>query len=116
MQRLRTNLIGVDQGENILFSDYADGGEMWTSQGARERRHSVTFRQPFHSVPVVHCSLSMWDVDHARNTRADITAENISRTGFDVVFRTWGDTRVARARARWLAIGELPDEDDWQLY
>ena len=36
--------------------------------------------------------------------------------GFDVVFRTWGDTKVARARVRWMAIGELDDPEDWQLY
>jgi hypothetical protein len=32
-----------------------------------------------------------------------------------IVFRTWGDTRVARVRADWLAIGEVRGEDDWQV-
>jgi hypothetical protein len=32
-----------------------------------------------------------------------------------IVFRTWGDTRVARVRADWLAIGALPHEDDWEI-
>ncbi len=50
-------------------------------------------------------SISMWDLDQKTNSRADITAEKITRTGFHLVFRTWGDTRVARIRADWMAIG-----------
>ena len=32
-----------------------------------------------------------------------------------MVFRTWGDTRVARMRIAWIAIGALSDEDDWDV-
>ena len=106
--------IGIDEGEDVLFSDYEDGGEMWTGSGSRERRHRVTFDQPFKSEPSVHVTLSMWDMDSATNARADLTAERVTRHGFDVVFRTWADTRVARARVRWMAIGETFHEDDWQ--
>ena len=116
MKRYQNHLIGVDQGEDVLFSDYEDGGEMWTGNGPRERRHALTFREPFTSPPLVHVALSMWDMDSATNARADISAENITETGFDMVFRTWGDSRIARARARWMAIGAVAHDDDWQLY
>ena len=53
---------------------------------------------------------------HKHNARADITAENITERGFHLVFRTWGDTRVARVRADWMAIGAVKSEDDWELY
>jgi hypothetical protein len=33
-----------------------------------------------------------------------------------VVFRSWADTKVARARVRWMAIGELHNDDDFELY
>jgi len=108
--------IGIDQGENALFSDYEDGGEMWTGSGPRERRHGLVFAKPFKAPPSVHVTLSMWDMDSATNARADVGAERITARGFDVVFRTWGDTRVARARVRWLAIGPVQHEDDWELY
>ena len=55
------------------------------------------------------------NVDKGTNLRAEITPERVSETGFDLVFRTWGDTRVARIRADWLAIGPVRDEDDWDL-
>jgi len=107
--------IGVQQGSRILFSDFVDGGPMWTGQGARESRHLVTFREPFLSVPAVMVGLSMWDMDHRANARADLMAEEIMKTGFHLLFRTWGDSRVARVRADWMAIGALRDDDAWDV-
>ena len=48
--------------------------------------------------------------------RACAVAETITKDGFDLVFRTWGDTRVARVRLAWLAVGELRQVDEWDLY
>lgn len=116
MKHLVNQTIGIEQGDDVLFSDYEDGGEMWTGHGSRERRRTVTFKEPFKDAPAVHVSLSMWDMDSATNVRADVGAENVTASGFEVVFRTWGDTRVARARIRWMAIGAIRHEDDWELY
>ncbi len=88
---------------------------MWTGQGDRESRHMITFADAFDAVPAVMVAISMWDVDHRHTSRADVTAEKITRTGFHLVFRTWGDTRVARIRADWTAMGALRDEDDWDV-
>ena len=115
MKLFNNQIIGIDQGD-VLISDCDNGGEMWTGTGPRQRRHNLLFKSPFKSAPVVHVSLSMWDLDSAKNARADVTAENITLAGCDVVFRTWGDTRVARARICWMAIGEMFHEDDWELY
>jgi hypothetical protein len=57
----------------------------------------------------------MWDVDSSANVRADVMAEHVDDRGFDIVFRTWGDTRIARARIGWMAIGELASTDDWDV-
>lgn len=116
MQRLRTNTIGIQQGTVLLFSDFKDNGAMWTGEGPRELRHSVQFDTPFKSVPAVQVGMSMWDMDEATNQRADISSDAVTIDGFTIVFRTWGDTRIARIRADWMAIGEAPDDDDWQLY
>ncbi len=116
MKRLRNHYIGIDQGGLVLFSDFEEDGQMWSSAGDRMRRRKVKFAEAYRAAPAVHVSLSMWDMDQGTNQRADITAERISRTGFDLVFRTWGDTRVARVRADWMAIGELRHADEWDLY
>jgi hypothetical protein len=116
MKRLRNHLIGVDQGETAMFSEFENGGAMWTGTGPRERRKSVAFSETFRVPPAVHVSISLWDVDAEQNIRADISAENVTAIGFDLVFRTWADTRVARIRAAWMAMGELAHADDWELY
>lgn len=115
MKQFSNHLIGIDQGDLALFSDFEDGGEMWTGNGPRERRGKVGFSGTFRSPPAVQLSVSLWDVDTGSAVRAEILAEKITRTGFEVVFRTWMDTRVARLRVAWTAIGELPHEDDWDI-
>lgn len=116
MKRLRNHLIGVDQGDPILFSDFNDGGDMWTGQGPRERRRHVSFSEEYCASPSVHLTISLWDVDASTVIRSDIQAEDVTKKGFDIVFRTWGDTRVARVRVSWMAIGDLTDVDAWELY
>ena len=116
MKKFTSARIGVDQGNTEVFSDFATGGKMWTETGPRERRKAVVFTEPFRTPPSVHVAVSMWDVDQGANLRVDISADNVSTTGFDLVFGTWSDTRVARVRMNWMAIGELPFDDDWELY
>ncbi len=115
MKRISSGSFGVQQGSRVLFADFADGGAMWTGSGSRESRHVVRFKEPFAEAPAVHVSISMWDTDHRQNARADISAEHISEIEFHLVFRTWGDTRVARIRADWMAVGAVVDADDWQV-
>ena len=116
MKRITSGSFGIQQGSRVLFSDFADGGVMWTGQGPRESRHVVTFKDSFAEPPAVMVGISMWDIDQKHNPRMDISADMVTEEGFVIVFRTWGDTRVARVRADWLAIGPIGHEDDWDVY
>lgn len=89
---------------------------MWTKSGSRRHCEYVEFKDAFREPPVVQVGFAMWDIDQQSNQRADIRAENVTPRGFDLVFRTWGDTRVARVRANWMAIGEMPESEEWELY
>lgn len=109
-------MIGVDQGTTDLFSDFENKGAMWAGHGTRACRVRVQFNQPFKTKPVVHVGLDMWDQCNSTNQRGDLRTEKVDETGFDVVFTTWSDTRIARARASWLAIGEMKGDDEWELY
>ncbi|UWQ04026.1 H-type lectin domain-containing protein [Aliiroseovarius crassostreae] len=115
MRTFDRNLLGVEQGSRVLFSDFEHDGDMWTGEGPREFRASVSFNGRFAEVPVVQVSMSMWDMSCNTNLRADICAENVTHQGFEIVFRTWGDTKVARIRADWLAMGPMPDPDNWDV-
>ena len=116
MKELRGNRIGIDQGDLVLFSDFEDNGEMWTGCGQRERRRRIKFSEVYSEPPVVQLSLSLWDMDAATVLRADLSAEAVTTDGFDMVFRTWGDTRVARVRVAWMALGQLQSDDEWDVH
>ena len=113
MKRVYASTIGIDQGTEMLFSDFDTGGDMWTGKGARERRIAVTFSEKFKNIPNVMVTLEMFDMDSGTNQRAETVVDNITEVGFDIVFRTWGDTKIARARATWMAIGGIDAADNW---
>lgn len=115
MRKFSSSRFGVVQGSRVLFSDFADDGVMWAGQGPREVRTEVAFAPCFLSPPIVMVGVSMWDIDHKHNSRADISAANVTEQGFDLVFKTWGDTRVARIRADWTAFGEISDDEHWDV-
>lgn len=115
MRKFSSYAVGVQQDSLVLFSDYQVGGEMWTGEGPRQMRQKILFDEPFREVPVVTVSLSMWDIDSGHNSRVDISAANVEETGFEIVFKTWSDSRVARVRADWVAIGPCSNDDDWEI-
>ncbi len=115
MLRIDAGQLGIEQGSLMLFSDFEDGGEMWAGTGERELRRVVRFSTPFHGAPVVTLGVSLWDFDHATNHRADLQAQRVAPEGFELVFRTWKDTRVARLRVDWAAFGAVPGPDLWDL-
>ena len=115
MRKFQATTLGVLQGDVVLFSDFEDDGDMWRGTGPRQMRKSIAFDEPFLEVPIVQTGLTMWDIADEANSRADITSEKITETGFDLVFRTWGDTRVARVRAGWMALGPVRTDDMWDV-
>jgi len=115
MKKFNSHRIGVDSGLAHGFSDFADDGEMWSGKGKRVRSVEITFSESFLNPPAVHLGFAMWDISNAANTRVELAAENITATGFTAVFQTWGDTKVARLRANWMAIGEVEDEEIWDV-
>lgn len=115
MTTITTSHVAIARGDTDIFEDYSAGGPMWTEQGTRERRVKVTFADAFASPPVVHTGISLWDVDYSTNVRCDLNTDKITCTGFEIVFRTWGNTRIARARANWLAIGPARGDDLWEV-
>ena len=116
MKRMSSHTIGVDQGTLELFSDFQDDGEMWAGSGPRKVSRAVEFSEAYAAQPSVQVSLTMWDIGSDSNARVEIRAKNVTQTGFDLVFGTWSDTRVARVSASWLAIGEVADPEQWDLY
>lgn len=115
MKKLNSHRVGVTSGVTHLFSDFAEGGEMWSGEGERQKSVEVPFDEPFLSPPTIHIGFSLWDISNNANTRVDLKADAITETGFTIIFTTWGDTKVARMQANWMAIGEVEDQDIWDV-
>lgn len=115
MNRISAHMLGIDRGSVTLFSDFEDNGPMWAGHGPREAHRSVTFATPFLAPPHVLLGVSLWDADCTTNLRADLQAVDVTAEGFTIRFRTWGDTRLARLRADWTAMGEAPDPERWNV-
>ncbi|MTH78555.1 H-type lectin domain-containing protein [Paracoccus aestuariivivens] len=113
MRRFDNYAVGVTNGTADMFSAFEDSGPMWTGEGPRLEIKEIHFDQPFAEAPTVQVGLAMWDIGVNANQRVDIKATQITTEGFRVEFRTWGDTRVARVRVNWLAIGPLRHHDDF---
>lgn len=117
MQRFDGQSLGIDQGALILFSDFEDDGEMWAGEGPRLVRRPIYFSHAFAAPLALIVGLSMEDMDRQTNGRADICAEDIEADGSRCPFGpgATGDSRIARVRANWTAIGPLPDPELWTL-
>lgn len=115
MVRFNSSEIGVCQGSVQIVSDYDTGGPFWTGDGDRVTRHRVAFEERFVAPPAVQVTPMMWDIQGTTNIRGDLTVEDVTSAGFMIVFKTWGDSRIARMRVTWTAIGPLPDDDHFML-
>ncbi|WP_369094744.1 H-type lectin domain-containing protein [Candidatus Rhodobacter oscarellae] len=36
-------------------------------------------------------------------------SRDVSTTGFEIVFETWSDTKIGRAAASWMAVGQTAE-------
>jgi hypothetical protein len=114
MQHIQGNF-GNDQGEVMPFSHFENDGPMWSGTGEREVCHRVTFAVPFARPPVVHVSVTMWDLAAEVAARLDIRSQKIDQEGFTLRAGTWSDSRIARLRLSWLAFGACRDDDMWEI-
>ncbi len=46
------------------------------------------------------------DSSKAQNLRFTLLAENVTLEGFEIVMKTWSDTKIARASVNWSALGQ----------
>ena len=58
----------------------------------------------FNETPQVMVSLCGIDSDSGTNTRVHVWAENVGRDGFEVVVKTWCDSKTYGVGISWLAI------------
>jgi hypothetical protein len=67
---------------------------------------AIRFARGFATAPRVVLGVSGLDTEKHTGTRFNVSARNVSREGFDLCIRTWGDTKVLAIEVGWLARGE----------
>ena len=70
----------------------------------------VKFYHPYPEVPEVICYLVHIDSSERRNHRMHVEPQNITPSGFELCFSTWGDSIIHELEAEWLAFSK--DRDD----
>ena len=88
---------------------------MWAGTGERAVRHKVAFENGFQEKPVVQLSITLMDADSNQHLRYSLNVEKITKNEFEVVFKTWSDSRFARVWVSWTAYGQVPDPDMWDV-
>ncbi|MCK7522122.1 MAG: H-type lectin domain-containing protein [Ignavibacteriales bacterium] len=74
--------------------------------GERKFTVEVNFLKPFENKPDVVCGITMIDVDKNTAVKYAVKPISVSRDGFTVEVKTWGDTKVVSVSGFWIAHAE----------
>jgi hypothetical protein len=72
--------------------------------GDRVVQMEVTFAKPFDVKPEVLVSVNYLDADKDLNLRFELKTLSVSRDGFTVQVKTWGDTKIFAIGGGWMAV------------
>jgi hypothetical protein len=81
----------------------ASGSNLSGGTGDRQMTCSVSFPKPFKVKPEVVVGITLLDAATGVGTRVNAVVEGISRDGFTVVVKTWGDSKVNGVQGSWVA-------------
>jgi len=107
-QQTTAPLVGVQvvTAAGEIFNHVDDNGPMWSGEGDREVRLKLRFTASFQRPPHITLGISGMDSSCGQNLRFSLATEAVTPEGFVIVFKTWGDTKIARASVNWSAIGQ----------
>lgn len=71
--------------------------------GERKFTVEVNFLKPFENKPEVVCGVTMLDVEGGNAVKYAVKPISISRDGFTVEVKTWGDTKILSVGGFWVA-------------
>ena len=88
-----------------LFDHVEQSGPMWDGDGDRAIRGRFVFTKAFVRTPLVTAYIVGLDSDHSTNLRYWLNVTDVGPLAFTLEFKTWGNTRIARAGVSWSAVG-----------
>lgn len=94
-QQIESGVFDVNTNTKGYTLDKNSGDRIFTLE--------VRFNTPFETIPDVIVGLNKMEFDKNTNARADVQATAVSRDGFVLRIKTWGDTRVLVLGGSWVA-------------
>ena len=81
--------------------------------GERVFTVEVNFLKPFENKPDVVVGVSAIDAVSGTNLRYSLKAKSVSRDGFTVEVKTWGDSKILSIGGFWVAHAEASTGSDY---
>ncbi|MCZ7601751.1 MAG: H-type lectin domain-containing protein [Melioribacteraceae bacterium] len=94
-QQIESGVFDVNSNTKGYSLDKNSGDRIFTLE--------VRFNKPFETIPDVVVGLNKMEFDKNTNARVDVQASAVSRDGFVLRIKTWGDTRVLVLGGSWVA-------------
>ncbi|MGD8777966.1 MAG: H-type lectin domain-containing protein [Ignavibacteria bacterium] len=73
------------------------------NEGDRVYTKYVQFEKGFETLPAVVVTVNKIEADKETNLRYEVKAEAVSRDGFTVKIKTWGNTKILNIGGDWVA-------------
>lgn len=94
-QQIESGVFDVNSNTKGYSLDKNSGDRIFTLE--------VRFNKPFETIPNVTVGLNKMEFDKNTNARVDVQATAVSRDGFVLRIKTWGDSRVLVLGGSWVA-------------
>lgn len=94
-QQIESGVFDVNSNTKGYSLDKNSGDRIFTLE--------VRFNKPFETIPDVVVGLNKMEFDKNTNARVDVQTSAVSRDGFVLRIKTWGDTRVLVLGGSWVA-------------
>jgi hypothetical protein len=91
-------------------SESTPGYTLAAGSGDRTTGIDVKFDKPFASTPQIILGVTAMDGAKEANIRYEVKADAVTRDGFTIQLKTWGDTKIFMLSGSWLAFeaGKAP--------
>lgn len=95
---------GMEKGDFVV-SGSTEGYRLNTGKGERIHTEVVTFATEFKSVPKVIATLTGFDAtgEEKGAVRVHVAVEKVTKAGFVLKIKTWGESTVGAVWGSWLA-------------
>lgn len=93
----------VQSGDFKLTGD-SPGYTLNKNEGDRTMSIEVAYDVPFDKKPSVILSVTALEADTNVRVRYNVTASAVSRDGFVIRIKTWGDTKLHQIGGSWIAV------------